>query len=117
MNEFGKRLRRDREEAGLRLKDLSDAMQWSVVYLSDIERGRRNPPLPEKIREIYKLLGKEPYEALNVADKEKERVELGLVCKSQKITETALLLARSWDGLTDEEAEQIRQILEKEKNK
>ncbi|MEW6736627.1 MAG: helix-turn-helix transcriptional regulator [Acidobacteriota bacterium] len=118
MNKFGKQLRKWREEASLRLIDLAEKMGWSVVYLSDIELGRRNPPTPEKIKELARLLNRRADDLLNLADQEKERVELGLVDKSPHLTEAALMLARSWDGLNDEEAQQIIEILRhKEKNK
>ena len=48
---FGGEIRRLRIEAGRTLKDVATALGGvSVPYVSDIERGRRNPPTLEKIR-------------------------------------------------------------------
>jgi transcriptional regulator with XRE-family HTH domain len=108
---FGKTLRDLREQAGLRLKDLADAMKWSVVYLSDIERGRRNPPQDPKICEIAKILRVVPDLLLDSADEERGRVELGIESASPWKQQAAFTLARSWDGMTEDQAERIINIL------
>lgn len=116
MNDFGQILRSLREKADFNLKKLADEMGWSVVYLSDIERGRRNPPTLNKISQIAKILKLDMEQFFNLiktASTHKDRVELDLTSKSEKVTETALVLARSWDGLTDEEAKEIQAILSK----
>lgn len=49
--EFGPEMRRLRTAAMKTLKEAAEAMgNVSIPYISDIERGRRNPPSPEKIR-------------------------------------------------------------------
>ncbi|MGA2401955.1 MAG: helix-turn-helix transcriptional regulator, partial [Syntrophobacteraceae bacterium] len=75
---FGERLRELREGARKKLKDLAEVMDWSTVYISDIELGRRNPPSQEKILKISKFLGVHPKELLDYADREMKRVELEL---------------------------------------
>lgn len=47
-------LRDRRESAGLSLRDLGARLGFSAVYLSDIERNRRN--CTPKIREAYEAL-------------------------------------------------------------
>lgn len=114
MNEFGQTLRNLREKAGFNLKKLADALGWSVVYLSDIERGRRNPPTTTKIADMVKIMNldlDDYFELIDTACIQKDRVELELTSKSKEVTETALILARSWDGLTDQEAKKIQEIL------
>ncbi|MEM5817366.1 MAG: helix-turn-helix transcriptional regulator [Desulfitobacterium hafniense] len=110
---FGRKLRAARESAGLLLKDLAREMGWSVVYLSDIERGRRNPPSPDKIAQMANILGADYRTLVDLANQEKMRVELEIADKSQHITTAALMLARSWDGLTEEEAQEIIKVLSK----
>jgi hypothetical protein len=48
-------LRWRRESADLSLRDLGARLDFSAVYLSDIERGRRN--CTPKIRAAYEALG------------------------------------------------------------
>lgn len=110
---FGERLRELREESRKRLKDLAEVMGWSTVYVSDIELGRRNPPAPEHIRKMGNFFGVSPKELLDLADREMQRVELDLNEENPSRTEMALMLARSWDGLSEEEVSQIKEILDR----
>lgn len=113
MKRFGERLRELREGSKKRLKDLADALDCSVVYVSDIELGRRNPPSAERIIKIAKFLKKDPTELLNLADNERKRIELDINENKPKHAKTALLLARSWDHLTDDQVENLEQDLMK----
>jgi len=54
---FGEELRRLRGLAGLTLKDIADEFGWSIVYVSDIERGKRNPPDSRDIEKMMRRLG------------------------------------------------------------
>ena len=112
MKRFGERLRELREGSKKRLKDLADALECSVVYVSDIELGRRNPPSAERIKKIARFLKKDPTELLNLADNERRRIELEINENRPKHAKAALLLARQWDHLTDEEIEHLEQDLE-----
>ena len=42
--QFGATVREIREAAGTSLRELARRLGWSAAYVSDIERGRRNPP-------------------------------------------------------------------------
>ena len=48
---FGKRLRELRTESGILQSAFAETCHISAAYLSDIERGRRNPPADKVIRE------------------------------------------------------------------
>ena len=111
---FGETLRKCRQEARLYLKDVANKMGWSVVYLSDLERERRNPPSPDKIRKLAEILGVPAGILLEAASRTRKVVELPLE-EDSRASEVALMLARSWDGLTDEDAEEIKKILERRK--
>jgi transcriptional regulator with XRE-family HTH domain len=112
MQKFGERLRELREGSKKRLKDLADAMGCSVVYASDVELGRRTPPSTEKILKIARFLKTDPKELLNLADSARRRIELDLNDSKPKHAKAALLLARSWENLTDDEVERLEQDLE-----
>ncbi len=54
---FGSFLRELREKKKLRQEDLAKAINVSIVYVCDIEKGRRNPPDVEKLRVWESRLG------------------------------------------------------------
>jgi len=110
---FGSYIRKIRENSSLSLKEVSDKLSWSVVYLSDIERGRRNPPNKEKMKELSEILGVPYNELLDYANKEKDHIELETVNKSENVTDLAYALARSWDKIDDNIANDIKKELSK----
>ena len=56
---FGEELRRLRRAKEMSLADLADAIGCSIVFISDVERGKRNPPSPQKIRTLLATMGEE----------------------------------------------------------
>ncbi len=71
--------RRGRAEDGkdIMLKDIADAMGKTATYLSDIIKGRRNPPemdLLEKIAQILRLNDEEKAEMFDLAGKDRNEV-------------------------------------------
>lgn len=111
---FGKMIRELREKSGNSMQKLADVLGTSVVYISDIERGRRNPPSGEKLWKIADFLGISRKEVEIWAHKERKRVELELGNLSSPVSEAALTLARRWEDITDEEATAIINLLTKE---
>lgn len=77
--EFGKFIdekRRGRAAGGgdIMLKDIAKAMEMTATYLSDIIKGRRNPPemkLLEKIALVLKLSSEEKEEMFDLAGRER----------------------------------------------
>ena len=78
--EFGKYIdskRRGRGAGGddVKLKDIAEAMGMTASYLSDIIKGRRNPPemhIIEKISGVLKLSPDEKEELLDLAGRERD---------------------------------------------
>lgn len=78
--EFGKFIddkRRGRGVDGsdIMLKDIAKAMGMTATYLSDIIKGRRNPPemrLLEKIAEVLRLTSEEKEEMFDLAGRERD---------------------------------------------
>lgn len=71
--------RKGRAEDGkdIMLKDIADAMGKTATYLSDIIKGRRNPPemeLLEKIALILRLTDDEKAEMFDLAGKDRNEV-------------------------------------------
>lgn len=112
MSIFGSRLREARELAHKSMKDLAEAVGVSIVYISDIERGRRNPPQGDKLTRIANFLGLNPDEVEDLAARDRKRVELELKDDQGAISDAALVLARRWDSITDTQAEEILKIFQ-----
>ena len=53
---FGEFLQRKREEKKITLRSMAEKIKVSAPYLSDIEKGRRNPPEMEKLELISTIL-------------------------------------------------------------
>ena len=78
--EFGKyidskRIGRGEYGENIKLKDIADAMGIGAPYLSDIIKGRRNPPdiqVIEKLAIVLKLTPDEKEELLDLAGRERD---------------------------------------------
>ena len=53
---FGEFIKQKRTEKGLNLRKLAELMDIAPAYLSDIEKGKRNSPSPEKMSKLVELL-------------------------------------------------------------
>lgn len=107
-NKFGKLLRKYRNDSKLRLLDVAQKMSWSVVYLADIEKGRRNPPDENKIFQLAAILNKDPYSLMEALYQDNEKIELILTDANIKL---GFALARNWCNLLPETTEKIIKIL------
>jgi len=114
---FGQELRRLRGLSGLTMRDLAEEIGCSIVYISDIERSRRNPPAPSDIRKLVVKLGfPEVFpEMLRLAFEARRSIEFKLDDSSSP-AEINLLLAfkRRIDqgNLAPGIAERIREMLD-----
>jgi transcriptional regulator with XRE-family HTH domain len=68
---FGELLRQHRTAAGKKVNQLAAKLGYSVVYISDVERGRRAPFEVEKIIEAAKYLNVDADELLRAAAESK----------------------------------------------
>lgn len=108
---FSEFVRRRREELGKSMKDLASFLDVNLVYVSDIELGHRNPPNGVKLKKIADFL-EVPYgDLIDLANKERDRVELSLEGRSDICVELGLTLANVWNYLTDRDAKKILKIL------
>jgi len=55
MNTFGVYLKRLRKERGLTLKQVERTAHVSNAYVSQVERGLRNPPQPEVLKRLARV--------------------------------------------------------------
>ena len=109
---FGGMVRALREGMGKTLKDFAAYMGWSIVYVSDIERGRRNPPSLDALKKMSSFLHCDEGFLIDKANKARNRVEIELKGNPETIN-TALLLARRWSDLTEQQLSDITEIINK----
>jgi transcriptional regulator with XRE-family HTH domain len=118
---FGEELRRLRRAKEMSLADLSDAIGCSIVYTSDVERGKRNPPSPDKIRKLLAKLGEEERlaEMLKLAAQSRQSIEIPVEDKNDQVADMLVALARRCDegSMDDELAKKIKEILDQEEAK
>jgi transcriptional regulator with XRE-family HTH domain len=116
---FGSELRRLRREAGLTLADLADAISSSIVYVSDMERDRKNPPSAKKIEKLLARMDRLEMlqEMLRLAARSRKSIEISVDNKSEDEVNILVALARQSDegGLGDTLIRELRRLLERGK--
>lgn len=122
--EFGKFIdekRRGRGDDGkdILLKDIAKAMGTTATYLSDIVKGRRNPPemsLLLKIADILKLSQEEQAEMFDLAGRERNEAapDLPEYIMDEKLPHVRAALRKANDkGLGDDFWKQVYEAIEK----
>ncbi|MDD4291029.1 MAG: helix-turn-helix transcriptional regulator [Clostridia bacterium] len=53
---FGDFLQKKREEKTITLRKMAEILGFSPAFMSDVEKGRRNPPEMEKLEQISRTL-------------------------------------------------------------
>lgn len=56
MEKFGEYIKKLRQKIGLSLREVARRLEIEPSYLSDIERGRRNAPIKEKLDKLASIL-------------------------------------------------------------
>lgn len=108
-NLFGDLARDTRVRARKTLKQVAGALELSVVYISDIERGNRRAPSPEMARRWAQIVDGDPDQFERYAKLDRDDVELPINRSNIDWigNEAAVLLARSWEGLSEKQLRQI----------
>lgn len=109
--EFGPLLRSLRVEADVSLGELARHLSFSVPYLSDVERGTKNPLSTDKILEAARRLNVDPTPLLRAAIADRHSIEINLTHSSPKAVEVGAALMRGWADLDDDELNSINEIL------
>lgn len=114
-NRFGTALRRLRNKRGATLKDLANAIGKTITFISEVERGNKNPPSELDIKKLLNALDATDQlgEMLHLADVSRRSVELELADKREDVAEMLAALARRCDenSIDDETARKISQLL------
>lgn len=65
---FGEYLQQKRLDRGITLRRMADLLDVSAPYLSDVEKGRRNPPEMEKLKQVCSILSLDEEERTRLFD-------------------------------------------------
>ena len=98
-NQFGEFVAEKRKKKDISLRKMADLLDLSPAYWSDIEKGRRNPPNINKLKEIANLLGLSQEETdmmIDMASEDRDEIPMDLpeYIKDSDLARTALRKAR-----------------------
>jgi len=117
--EFGAFIARKRLEKDVKLKPIAEKMGVSVTYLSDIIKGRRNPPDMNGLKALANALGldkKEAEEMYDLAGRDRNQVSPDLpdyiMDESLPSARVALRRAKS-QNLGDDFWQEVNRIIDK----
>jgi len=115
VEQFGDMLRKLRKAADKTLGDVARALGVSIVYVSDVERGQRNPLSNEKIMRVAKILDTDPAPLISAADKERGFIEYDLASATplEAGVVSGLVAGLARGGITEDQLENIQAILDK----
>ncbi|MER9593186.1 helix-turn-helix domain-containing protein [Mesorhizobium australicum] len=113
---LGKELRKLRIERDERILDMAGKIDCSTAFISAVETGRKTPPagFEELIIKAYGLASQVAGKIRAAADE--SRRTFVLEPTSQLGRDTAGLMARKMNSLSDEQLEKIKDILRKGHN-
>ena len=115
---FGKALRKIRINRDELLMDMAKKLEITSAYLSSIENGKRGIPqdMSKKIIKLYNLDADESKNLFMAEDESRKKVEFDFTNSDPSKKNIVLALARSFDELSDEQLQEIRNILDKRKD-
>lgn len=105
MNKFGKFVAERRKDKEMTLRGMAELVDFSPAYWSDIEKGRRNPPNIDKIKEaakILKLNQEETEYMIDLASEDRDEIPMDLpeYIKESGLARTALRKAKQLNEST-----------------
>ena len=115
---FGEFLQRKREEKLITLRKMADMLGFSAPFLSDVEKGRRNPPDLPKLEQISNILGltkEEERFMFDLAGDKRETIapDLPVYIMGRDYVAAALRTARDLDAGEEEWQQFIRELQER----
>nr|WP_200863800.1 MULTISPECIES: helix-turn-helix transcriptional regulator [unclassified Labrenzia] len=112
-SEIGKELRKLRIDNDERLLDMAGRLNKSAAFLSAIETGKKTPPtgFEELVANAYGLMEAAAVKLRRAADR--SRKAFTIEAHSVLAKDTAGLLARKMDTLSDQDLKNILQVLRK----
>lgn len=113
---IGKELRKLRIDEDERLLDMAKRLEKSSAFVSAVETGKKSPPsgFEELVIQTYRLVGEAAEALRNAADRSRKAFTLEANTALQR--DTAGLMARRMDTLSENELHEILAILNKKGN-
>ena len=117
ITKFGEWARDLRIKKSENLKSMAHNLEVSSAFLSAVENGKKKIPKNwfEKLCKLYNLVASEKEKLNEAIAKSTQRVVLNLDKTNQTNRELALIFARAFEELDDDELKQIQEILNKRK--
>ncbi len=117
---FGEFLQRKREENRITLRRLAELLNFSAPFLSDVEKGHRNPPELAKLKQIADILGLSAEDRdtmFDLAGRKRDSVapDLPDYIMNREYVTTALRTARDLDAGEEEWQWFIRDLQERKR--
>lgn len=111
--EIGKELRKLRIDREERLLDMSERLDKSSAFISAVERGTKTPPngFEDLVIKVYHLAGDAAAAMRRAADR--SRKAFTVEAQSALARDTAGLMARRMNSLSDDDLKSIFEILSK----
>lgn len=103
---FGQALEQARLEKGVRLSELSVALNVSIPFLSDVENGRRQLS-DDRIRKAAEFLGADPEPMLELATQDRGKIVLDTSNLSTTQIRAAMQFVAVLPTLTADKAEHL----------
>ena len=113
---FGKELRKLRIEHGEVLRDMASRLDVSASFVSSVESGQKKIPANwiEKLAVLYSLSYEQISALTKAAQESVSDIKLNLTEVGLTQRNVALVFARNFSSLSEETADQILRLLEKE---
>lgn len=114
MTPFGEKIRELRNDRGMTQAFMADHLGVSAAYLSALERGKRGKPswaLVQSLIELFELIWDDADELGNLARVSHPRIVVDTANLTPKATETANKMAKNVGRLTDDQLDEVMEIL------
>jgi transcriptional regulator with XRE-family HTH domain len=106
---FGELVRTNRRRLNKSLQDVANALNISVVYVSEVERGKRPPFTNERLPVLADVLEIDLNELTKSAFLGRKMIELDPATTTDQTMDAMVALARG--GLSDNQLKSILEIL------
>lgn len=103
-NDFGEAARQARVKKRMTLRQVAERLGFSIVYISDMERGAKRPPTLEKTHEWAAAIGADLRDFVALAEAARDRIDVPR-------SEVSLELARMRGVPTQQQQDQVIDIL------
>lgn len=111
---FSERLRKRRRELAMTLKDIAESAGCSIPYVSELERGMKEPPPEGTLHRLARALRIDADELQELAQASRKSLEFDLESASPMQKQLAIQLHRRFrDGLSDREAQLLLEQIQK----